>query len=66
MSIIRGVKMYYTIKIDKYGRVTAWNGYYDVLLGHGMEVFVACVHVAKSFEKGITIINEYDKELAKW
>lgn len=31
-----------------------------------MEVFIACVHVAKSFEKGITIINEYDKELAKW
>ena len=66
MSIIRGVKMYCSIKIDKYGRVTVWNGYYDELLGHGKEVFVACVHVAKSFEKGITITNEYDKELAKW
>ena len=27
-----------------------------------MEVFVACVHAAKSFEKGITITNEYDKD----
>ena len=52
----------YSIKIDKYGRVTDWNGYYDELLGHGKEVFVACVHVAKSFEKGITITNEYDKD----
>ena len=52
----------YSIKIDKYGHVTAWNGYYDELLGHGKEVFVACVHVAKAFEKGIMVINEYDKE----
>lgn len=66
MSIIRGVKMYCSIKIDKYGRVIAWNGYYDELLGHGMEVFVACVHVVKAFEKGIMVINEYDKEEVKW
>ena len=49
MSIIKrgDVKCIIAIKIDKYGRVTAWNGYYDELLGYGMEVFIACVHVCQ-------------------
>lgn len=54
--------MIHSIKIDKYGRVTGFNGEYDYLLGHGLEVYNACIRVAKSFEKGIVCINEYNKE----